>query len=159
MFAAVQAWCCLSTAVGTCAALHDAARVDADLFSADVRTYAAHFNAVGTYYLFTLLLGSILPLFYSWSWRSTVHCNNAVGAVGTYRHSSKQQCCRRDRLSIVWSVGETALFGRHTVHFSAVRIVCTCGHSSDNAASSTTVDATVPLQCGRWGNCFVRLLY
>ena len=110
------AWCCLSTGVTARAALHDAGRADVGIFSPDVRTCTAHLSAVGTYYLFTQLLGSMLPLFYSWSWRSTAH-------------------------------------------FNAVGIVCTYGHNSDNTARSTSVEATVPLQCGRWANCFVWALY
>ena len=38
IFSAVQALCCPSTVVGTCAALHNAAEVDAVTFSAAVRT-------------------------------------------------------------------------------------------------------------------------
>ena len=49
IFSAVQAWCCLSTAVSTtCAILHDAARVDAEFFSADVRADTVRYNAVAT---------------------------------------------------------------------------------------------------------------
>ena len=49
IFSAVQAWFCLSTAVSTCAALHDAAGVDAGIFSADVGTDTVRYNAVATY--------------------------------------------------------------------------------------------------------------
>ena len=37
--------------------------------------------------------------------------------------------------------------------FNAVGIVRTYGHNCDNSVSSTTVEATVPLLCSRWGNC------
>ena len=41
--------------------------------------------------------------------------------------------------------GETALFGGYTAHLCAAGTVGTYGHTNDNAASSTTVGATVPL--------------
>ena len=41
--------------------------------------------------------------------------------------------------------GETALLGRYTAYLRAFGIVGTYGHSSGNAASSTTVGSTVPL--------------
>ena len=50
--------------LATCAALHDAARVNAGIFSANVRTCTAHLSAVGTCYLFTMLLGSVLAFFF-----------------------------------------------------------------------------------------------
>ena len=75
----------LSTAVSTCATLHDAARVDAGIFSADVRTDTVRYNAANTVsgdaalyttgvcavfpllivhvLPFTMLVGSMLPLF------------------------------------------------------------------------------------------------
>ena len=46
-----------------------------------------------------------------------------------------------------------------TALYNAVGVVVTYGHSSDNTASSTTVDATVPLQCGRWVTCLIRTIY
>ena len=47
-FSVGQAWCCLSTAVSTCAAFHDAARAAAGIFSADVRSDTVRYNAVAT---------------------------------------------------------------------------------------------------------------
>ena len=41
--------------------------------------------------------------------------------------------------------GETTLFGGYDSHLYAVGIVGTYGDNNDNAASSTTVGATVPL--------------
>ena len=48
---------------------------------------------------------------------------------------------------------------RSTAHFNAVRVVVTYGHISDNAASNTTVGATVPLKRGRWVSYLVEALY
>lgn len=49
--------------------------------------YAAHQNSVGTYNVFTILLGSIPPLFYRYSYASTAHFN-AVSVAVTYEHNS-----------------------------------------------------------------------
>ena len=51
------------------------------------------------------------------------------------------------------------MFGGYTAHLYAVGIVGTYGHSNDNAASSTTVGAIVPLKRGRWGTYFDQALY
>ena len=53
----------------------------------------------------------------------------------------------------------TALFGRYTARLSAVGIIGTYGRSYDNTSSSNALDRTVPLQCGRWGTCPLRMLF
>ena len=52
-----------------------------------------------------------------------------------------------DIFSAVQALGclPTPLFGGYPAHLRAVGIVGTYGHSNDNAASNTTVGATVPL--------------
>ena len=61
-----------------------------------------------------------------------------------------QQAALSTTPSLSSTVGRgTALFGRYTARLSAVGIIGTYGRSNDNASSSTALDATVSLQCGR----------
>ena len=171
-FAPVQVLHCLSAAVSTRDALHDAARIDAGIFSADARTLTARYTAVptvsGDTALYTasssgdavcwvLLLGDKHP-FYS---AAGVHTTFSAADLGVIQPAQvrlvllvsigtvammQQAALLSTRPSLYSTVGAgTALFGRYTARLSAVGIIGTYGHSSDNAANSTALGATVPL--------------
>ena len=131
---------CLSAAVSTCAALHDAARVYAGLF-----------------FLCTCS-DSYCPL-QSVYYSSRRYCTLQllIVQVGTTPFDAvlggKQPLgCGRTHLFYNWS-------WYYTTPFKAVGVVVTRGHRSNLAAISTTVGSTVPLQCCRWGNCLFRTPY
>ena len=118
---------------------------------------------------FTMLLGSMLAFFFLCT------CSDNCCPLQSVCLSSRRYCALQILIVQVGISPFDAILGGKQPFYSAagvhtfstaglgitlpVGVIVTRSHKNNLAAISTIVGSTVPLLCGRWGNCLVWTLY